>query len=131
MMRKPSDSVIGTMAVCLPVLLLIGLFLPGAAVAGHKLADSQCVDCHVTGGSLSNVVDQSRLIRIDSRISEIVANKAVPGWDYGKPLPCIYCHDKADKSARENMIGVWNDFTNSISSHPVDAYNSFSDGDGD
>ncbi|MDF1537154.1 MAG: hypothetical protein P1S46_11810, partial [bacterium] len=131
MMRKPSDSVIGTMAVCLPVLLLIGLFLPGAAVAGHKLADSQCVDCHVTGGSLSNVVDQSRLIRIDSRISEIVANKAVPGWDYGKPLPCIYCHDKADKSVRENMIGVWNDFTNSISSHPVDAYNSFSDGDGD
>ena len=113
----------------LAILLCLGLFGPSTAFGGHKLADSQCYDCHVVGSSLADVVDQSRLIRNDGAMVDIINNRVT--WSFGNPLPCIFCHDDAG-SPLENMIGVKEHFTSaSISKHPVDPYNSNSTGDGD
>jgi len=102
-------------------LLALCLLFPGIVLAGHKLKDKHCYDCHVVGGSLADVVTDSRLIRkTDSRMSQILAN----GWLTGTTVPCVYCHDTSGRGVRSNMVGVWNDFTTPTSKHPVDPYTS-------
>ena len=120
-----------TLGFCLLILLLLGLVAPGTVVAGHKLQESQCYDCHVVGSSLADVVNQSHLIRGSADMTEII-NHPGTTWNFGNPLPCIYCHDNTPRTVRENMVGVKEHFTSaSISKHPVDPYSSNSTGDGD
>ncbi|MDF1526276.1 MAG: hypothetical protein P1S59_08420 [bacterium] len=121
MSRYRNASFESTLGVCLLILVLLGLSAPGTLFAGHKLQDSQCYDCHIVGGSIADAVLNSRLIRGGDAMTEIING----GWSTGSPLPCIYCHDDAPRTVRENMIGVKEDFTAvSISKHPVAPYTS-------
>ena len=115
-------------AVALSTLFLV-ILQPVCVFGAHLLLNSSCYDCHVVGSSLADVLDQSRLIKKDERITEIQTDGV---WSVGTPLPCTYCHDDTPKSVRANMIGVRNDFTTgSISSHPVNPYASNISGEGD
>jgi predicted CxxxxCH...CXXCH cytochrome family protein len=103
----------------LSLILLLSVFavgaLPAAAPAAHKLQETNCYDCHAVGGAKDLVVSGTRLIKKDSRISELQGG----GWTGGSTLPCVYCHD-ADAS-RTNRLGIKPHFTaSSISTHPVD-----------
>ena len=109
------------------VLICFVLLTSGPALAGHKLdaPGTSCYDCHSVGGASETTVPNTRLIKRDAKIIEIINN----GWQTGNPLPCTYCHDDTPKSVRENMAGVKDHFSGaSLSKHPANPY---SPGDGD
>jgi predicted CxxxxCH...CXXCH cytochrome family protein len=96
--------------------------MPQPAFAAHKLAESNCYDCHAVGGAKDMVVASTRLIKKDARIAELQTGN----WSGGDTLPCIYCHDS--DTTRTNMVGVKNNFSPAaISKHPVDYLNSSQD----
>ena len=72
MIRNRNASSVSVSGVCLIVFLILGLMGPATVFSAHKLADSQCYDCHVVGGSLADVVLQSRLIRGSTDMTEII-----------------------------------------------------------
>ena len=94
------------------------VLLPAPAYSDHKLKEENCYDCHAVGGAKDIVVQNTRLLKKDAKILELIN----AGWTPGPEVPCVFCHD--DDTIRTNRMGVKNHFsTYSISSHmdPVDA----------